>query len=851
MIPSAKAIWSRRFQWLGPIVLSGIVLLRCTTAPALPEYEGAFPVDQPKYDGVEQVLVLSDRWIIVVLTEMDTLLTEIDTLSHGQLQRATDTWINSKTSGDPDWVAFKLADKIRDTYIAQARENIGERELGKADLYQISSADDERYTEAKHPRQVARMLVGLGEARVPGAPPVDYVTYAYLAFPEPMKSGKTYTIRVRDNATVMFRFDENHTVSRAIKVNQVGYLPDASEKFAYLGAHLYDAGPLDCSMYPTFEVVDAKSGAVAFSGPLKLRDKNSRSPGKSADGTSPLLYGEDLYEMDFTALTATGTFFIRIPGVGRSWPFHHSPDAYGEAFYTAMRGFYHQRCGIAMATPFTAWTRPECHTDPVYECEHIEFPMGLMAPKDYNRFDIIGATLDKSKATPNVRGGWHDAADWDRRSPHYTAIFDLLYAYEIAPHTFADGQLNLPESGNGIPDILDEALYGLAVWTQSMTESGGVAGHVETWTHPAIDGDVDYAFSRRTRWDSLLYAAAAAQLSQLLQPFAPTISTTLTSKARMAYDFGSNPANSLGNATFHARRNRGTGEAYTVEWGEKDEPLIPFLIHAKARLYRLTGDKTYLDTMSQLLDAPIQPYRSPYSYLDYSPWVYFSLLYGPDSFIPAFQRKALVKKYFLDPADVLCDEMEAMPYRHSWPREKVRGLSWGTSDMCNPGRALFIAYALTGNPKYRNAALQNMDFMLGANPMGMSWTTGLGFVYPTEIQHEISQKDGVADPVPGITVYGITEGSYPTLRNQVWSSPGGSMSKDPVAFLAPQIPLWRRWSCHPSLNAGQCEFTIHETMASTAFCMAMALPDGWKPGARLKERKPREKAELHGHWYLP
>ncbi len=834
-----------------------VVLLAFFTGAVAPVARGdGFDVVEPRYDGVDQLLLLSDRWVIVVTSNIEAVMAEVDRLSDGKFKRSLATWELTRTTLLPDWGSSKNLRTLRETYIAQARENVGDTALGLTTSYSISSSDDERYAKGSPPKETVRLLVGLGGRRVAGGPDVDYAHYAYLKMPEPLRNGKQYEIKVRGEASVSFRYDENHLVSRAIKVNQAGYLPSASHKIAYLGAHLYDAGPMDCSMYPTFDVVDATTGTAAFTGPLVLRDKNSRVAAKKDDATNgktpALIHGENLYELDFSALKAQGEFFIRIPGVGRSWPFRHADDAYGEVFYTAARGLYHQRCGIAYETPYTNWKRPLCHTDPIYESEHISFPKGKNEqPEGYERFDVIAATLDKKQKTENVRGGWHDAADWDRVDTHYAPIFDMLYAYEMAPEKFTDSQLNIPESGNGIPDILDEVAYGLAVWEKSMKANGGVAGHVETWTHPEIDSEVDYAFSRRTRWDSLLFAAAAAQLSEQLTSLAPTRSEELKAEALKAYSFGANPANSLGKVTFHARHDRGKGDPYTLEWEEKDSYIEAYLLLAKVRLYRITQDKQYIEGLGGLLDTPLRPYAWPCSITDFSPWFFFSLVHGPEAILPKFQRLKIIKSYFLEPADKLLGYIETMPYRHSWPRDQDYWQGWGATVMTNPGRALLIAFALTGDEKYRDAALLNMDFMFGGNPMGMSWTTGIGYVYPTDIQHTVSRDDGIADPVPGITIYGITGGVYPALREQVWQSPGGSMSKEPVVYQDPKTPVWRRWSCHPSLNTAQCEFTIHETNSSTIFCAAMMLSEGWKPSEALKKRQPTAPALLHGRWYLP
>ena len=854
------------------LALTALLSIPAPAQPAreggLPELAGARPIAIPDYSGVEQLLVLSDRWVVVVTSTVEEVVAELDVLSGGQLKPYADAWVASDSTAHPNWTAKRVAEGIRNQFIAQARENVGERALRDAGSYSITSTDDPNFAAPRHPDAVGYVLVGLGAGRLVGAPDVDYAHYAYLQLPKPMRSGQIYTITVRDSRRATFVFDEDKTVSRAIKINQTGYLTGAPRKFAYLGAHIYGIGPMDCGGYPRFDVVSAADGSIALSGEIQLRERSARTKPKAPDASAkagprdgaapappeapPLINGEDVYEMDITGLKETGDFYIRIPGVGRSWPFHHGPDTYGDVFYTAARGLYHQRCGIAYEAPYTAWKRAKCHTAPVYECALLSFAFGEFGkPEDYNVFDIVGGSMDRDRKTENVWGGWHDAADWDRRNEHYTVLYDLLYAYEIAPENFADGQLNIPESGNGIPDILDEAAYGLEVWAKSMTAEGGVSGYVETYTHPRMEAEIDYAFARRTRWDSLLFAAAAAQLAQHLAPHAPEDSARWAALAKRAFAFGADPANSLGKIEIPARKDRGQGDPYTVSWEEKDAYVAPFRLHARVRMYRLTRDKAYLEGISQDLKQLPPPYTWPYTIKDYSPWLAFSLVYGDEGFLPEFQRKKLAAELLIAPADKLLPHLESLPYRRTWPRDQYWFMGWGLSDMTNAGRALLIAHTLTGNTKYREAAILNFDFMLGANPMGMSWTTGLGEAYPVNIQHEVSERDGIADPVPGITLFGITGGMYNALRETVWKSPGGVSSNEPVVFDEPEVPLWRRWSCHPSLNVGQCEFTVQETMSSTIFCAALLMAPGWQPDDELKARGPRPAEALYGHWYLP
>ncbi|MCX7049295.1 MAG: glycoside hydrolase family 9 protein [Candidatus Sumerlaeota bacterium] len=868
-------IYDLRFAFIHPQKIAGVLcaaLLICVSAAGaraqtsksvaydrLPAArEGKYPVHIPKYEGVEQLLLLSSRWVIVATTDLAEVVAKINELSHGELLKNVDAWEASEKAGKPNWTAYKAMPKIRDQYMTQAREAVGERKMDSPEFFAIASGDDPAYRSAASPLRATRVLVSLGKGQVRGGPSIHYAHYCYLEMPQPLQTGKTYTISLKNGKKVTFLFDEMRTVSRAIKVNQVGYLPSAGQKRAYLGACLYEFRPMDFSYAKQFSIISAATGQAVYIGEIKLREKNplfAVPPGKNDDPAKrPPICGEDVYEMDLSPLKDVGEFFISIPGVGRSWTFRHGKDVYGEAFYVACRGLFHQRCGVALEAPYTAWTRPRCHTAPVYECQNIQFGVGAFkVPKEFERFDVVGASTDATRKTENVVGGWHDAADWDRNLMHYADVFDLLTAYELAPRKFTDGQLNIPESGNGIPDILDEAEFGLRVWKTSMDARGGVSGAVETWTHPKIDADIKYAFALRTRWCSLVFASAAAQYALLVKSFSPEKAADYASAAQKAFAFGNDPRNSLGKIDIPAAKDRGRGAKYSIAWEEQDGMIVPYLLQAKLRMFLLTKDKSYLEGVADL--APKMPplFQWPMTYSDYSVWMPYSIVKGADRDLPQELVDSWRKNYCAA-ADALCESSEPQPYRQTWPRYKDFHAGWGALVMTNYSRALLAAYALTDEKKYRDAAILNADFMLGANPMGMSLTSGLGYVYPVNFQHAISENDGIADPVPGITVYGLTGGPiYADFRNTVWQSPAAD-GKAKVDFIKPankEVPFFRRWMCHPMLNTGQCEFTIHETMASTIFTCAMLMDDGWTPGNDLKRRNPRREELLFGYWYLP
>lgn len=822
------------------------------------EREGIFPIAQPEYHGIEQILILSDRWIIAAVTDIDEVLQELNTLSSGNFANYVQMWMGSEPAGNPpNWTGYTQSGAARNTYLAQARQNLNEDRYIQPSFFAISSPDDAGYASTQPPLTATQYYVGLDKGQFPGAPPLHYAHYCYLQLPQAMVSGKHYTVTLANGKSATFLYDEMRSVSRAIKVNQAGYLPDAGKKFAYLGAHVYGFGPLPLTHTATFQVIHAETGTVALTGPVTLREANPRfavNTNNPDPATRPLMHGEDLYEIDLSGLTEVGNFFITVPGVGRSWTFRHHPDAYGEAFYISARGLFHQRASMQYALPFTSWSRIKAHTDPIFESSLVAFGFGLFnPPANYQIFDVVGGSTRYDFATTNVLGGWYDAADWDRNLRHYTCIFDLLYAYELAPGKFVDGGLNIPESGNGIPDVLDEAEYGLEVWTRSMTAAGGVSGHVETFTHPSMtDPTVKYAYSQRTRWSSLIYAAAAAQFAELVAPFDAAKSALYLERAERAFGYGNDPANSLGTTTIPAKTNRGAGTPYSYVWTEQDSYIQPYLFHAKLRLYLLTQNPAYLTNIEQHLAQGATPWQWPNSYKDCVGWFFFPIASRgtgilSQSLVDAWKQK------FINEGNMLLGQLENMGYRHTWPRYQDYWMAWGESNMANRGRVLLQAYALSQDVRYRDTAICNMDYMFGANPMGMSWTTGIGFVYPTVIQHSVSETDAIDDPVPGITLYGLDGGTINySVRNNAWSSPADTSVSSYVSFYTdPVVPFYRRWSAHPSLNVGQCEFTIHETVSATLFSCAMLAPEGYQPPASLKERRPRHKSLLYGYWYLP
>ena len=240
-------------------------------------------------------------------------------------------------------------------------------------------------------------------------------------------------------------------------------------------------------------------GGETVSGELTLAASDNMTKRETAsthtkNDVTYLLTGEETYVCDFSALQAEGEYQIYIPGVGYSHKFRIGQAALGKAFWTHCRGLFHHRSGCSgVVKPHTNWEYPKPAHYWTWESKFIcdDTTYDLCATPDGVTYPTLFANKHFSMIPNNttgrlfrdLRGGWYDAADFDRRPYHFLCVRDLVEAYLRFPQNFTDGQLDLPESGNGIPDILSEAEWGLDVWRRGQREDGGVAAWIEANGH--------------------------------------------------------------------------------------------------------------------------------------------------------------------------------------------------------------------------------------------------------------------------------------------------------------------------------------------------------------------------------
>jgi len=708
----------------------------------------------------------------------------------------------------------------------------------------------------------------------------DVAHCLFLTLSRPLGEGETVVLELPAGERLEYTWHWKRP-SPLFKINQLGYMPEA-RKYAYVGAWLGTAGPLALHQVlegKEFQLVKA-DGSVAFAGKLRSRMADP----VNAAGTP--FTGEEVLELDFSAWTAPGVYCLSIPDYARSAWFRIGDDTMAEAFYLHARGLYHQRCGIAKQAPYTHWVRKACHAVCVRgtfppEIRHygkganrrpFGFTDALGRSVKVNHFELIRQNPPRQREVLHAPGGWHDAGDWDRRPQHMGIVGDLAAVYLLKPENFCDGQLNLPESGNGIPDILDEARWGLEHLRLKQQEDGGVGTWVETVRHPrpgegmASDDQLTYYLSCATRNSSLEYASYASLLALAMRKAgAETVAAQFRDSARKAWRYALNP-DPVKPRIFHL--NRGV-----LFYREAPEPAPEFLVKAGFNLFLLTGETEYLHRAEEA--APAAEKIMKRDSWRWSPLLWMELEIFPADSAALEKLRFARRRALLAAADTMLRQQETCyPIRIAWygAREGwVHTMSWGSFHPLVRARTLIAAHAMTGNRAYRDGALLANDFHNGANPSGSSMTSGLGRVYPVRFLDLNSYADGIAEAVPGITpfrnTYGIPRNAVKMAYGLYYRSrpdqhflglalsllPGAGYGEDGcAAAVGRMLPIWRRWCNVETETVAASEYSVWETIGPNAAVTGYLLNGAARPDPGWSARRPAaDIRQLPGYHPLP
>jgi hypothetical protein len=569
----------------------------------------------------------------------------------------------------------------------------------------------------------------------------------HLLFPEPLRPGIDYRLNACAAmspgpfvtgsvppacASIPVRYDPDKP-SSSIQVDQVGYA-EGSKKIAFLGNWLGTAGPLPLDSME-LEVIDADSGKPAFAGKAHLRAK--------ADPWS----GNDVFEVDFTGVDRPGRYRLRVPGVGVSDAFAVSGNLYDAPYRAVMRLFYHSRNSIPVVAPWA---------EPGYERPNGGVPEGIDAafhPAVSKSPLSRGSPTDTGPAARHrVQRGWFDAGDYGQYVPNAAPIWYLAgAALDLAPGRFEDGDFNIPESGNGIPDLIDELEWGMD-WLLAMQDpgDGGVWFRVasRTWD----DGPPDQIRSPRllaekTTHATAAFAAACALHARLVRRYRPERAERVLTAAEAAWDF----------LQTHPQWPA-EGERYQnppdVRAGDyADTSAKDNILWAAAELYRATGEPGYRDAFEKSLPRLTIDPTAGVSFKDFALaglWAY--LLAEDGNKDPRWVAESRTK--LLAAADWRIRKAQEHPFRAP-THQAISLVGWGSFAVSTRATLpLLQAYRLTGKDAYLEWAWQSPHSQLGANPQSICYLTGFGARSPRFPLSKLTHRDLPGKPLAGIPVLG-------------------------------------------------------------------------------------------------
>jgi endoglucanase len=572
--------------------------------------------------------------------------------------------------------------------------------------------------------------------------------FIFLQLPSSLLQGDAYTLDINatinsDQASSGITFDIFNCRSEALHINLVGYAASSPSKAADLYCWMGDGGARD---YKSFEGKDVfvynvdtkkeqKAGAVTF----------WKASGAEAQGYN--LIKSSVWNADFPAFTQAGTYRIAIDGVGCSQDFLLADDVFYDPFKVSVLGFFYMRIGqdsaggIRPVPRRPLWLPGKDPADmKVYITTMQAFHSEWKSFTGGDPWDNPNAWSNYKKSgnpvNPNVWGGHSDALDWDRHLGHISIIYDMLLPFVLTKGAISDDNLGIAESGNGIPDILDEARYEVDFWLRLRDGQGYSHG----LTNPN-DNHVFYqagttAFSA---WANALNCAMLAECFRIAKK--TDLTNAYRDSAVAAYTYAGAQTDRMLDTTFDIGECAVRG---------KDLKMM-----AASFLYNVTGETKYEDAMKSESDATTKTSNLA----DVNK---LNQLWGSAGYLLTTQTVHYPDLAANMKASIIAEaKNEEANYSASRPsRRSTDNLTGYFQTEQNVHRTL-IAHAIDDNETekatFYKALVLEADWSLGRNPLNSiqmtTASTGLASKRSVENIYTSGYDDGTPGMHPGHTPY--------------------------------------------------------------------------------------------------
>ncbi|WP_406538425.1 glycoside hydrolase family 9 protein [Fibrobacter sp.] len=422
--------------------------------------------------------------------------------------------------------------------------------------------------------------------------------------------------------------------------------------------------------------------------------------------------------VDFTALTVPGTYSIKQGGQVLRSDLKIADKTFEDVAKAALKWYYYQRASMPLEETYAGqWKRDAGHTNSTVTLHSSTGASG---------------TIESSK-------GWYDAGDYGRYIVNSgITTYTLLSLYEHFPEYFNTLKWNIPAEG-ALPDLLAEIKYNLDWMLTMQAADGGVYHKLSTLQFPgdvmpAKDTEKLYVIGKGSA-ATFDFAGVMAAAYRVYKTFDATYAAQCLEAAKKAYAWGlQNPNKTFTNPSDVATGSYSDGEL-------SDEKAF-----ASMELFISTGDASYKPTIDPNKTSIVPAWPEMYGLA-----VYAAATHATELGADAETAKQMLLQYANEFAYAASSGFGVVMSNEDFV--------WGSNAVAgNQGVFLLYAYYVTGEQKYYEAAKKVIDYLLGKNPLDMSFLTGFGTKSPKLPHHRPSTADKITDPVPGMIVGGPQPG---------------------------------------------------------------------------------------------
>jgi len=482
----------------------------------------------------------------------------------------------------------------------------------------------------------------------------------------------------------------------SINLNQVGFLTNARKTCVVRAENIEDS----------FSIIDS-TGKEVYKGKLT-------GPVDATYAQEKVLQG------DFSDFTVPGKYSVKISNGDVSGSFEIGDNVYDKLLKDALLMLTIQRCGIETTSDYAGGTaHPACHTSEAV---------------------IYGTDIKK-----DVSGGWHDAGDYGRYIvAAATTVDDLFLTYEDYPRLWASDNLGIPESGNGVPDILDEAKYELD-WMLKMQDekTGGVYHKVTCYSFPGFvmpqaetEELVISPISNTATGD---FAAVMAKASVLYKDYYPEFSAKALESAKKAYLYLEEHMDAKG--------YKNPDEITTGEYG--DSSFEDEMYWASVELFKCTGEAKYKEYFESSISKSVTHGFGWDAMGTYGNIAYLTMDEKDQN--PELSKK--LTDSIVGAATTYLENSKSDGYMVALGSNYC----WGSNlSVCAYARQMILASKYSNTEEFNKAAYDQISYLLGQNATGYSFVTGYGTLSPVNPHHRLSYASGSL--VRGMVVGGPNSG---------------------------------------------------------------------------------------------